>query len=302
MNNKDLRKAFILLSVTFIFFSLAGGRVFALASDTANIEIELIGAYPGHFAEIEMRLRTPVEISGFQFTITLSNPQLFNFHTNSISVENVLMRVDTCTWHPDSLHDSTCFKDSLVPTPVRYCFIDTVGSLISGFERIDCRGETADTSSPSCKLVTAFGYAPYGHHIDPNYPNYSTLFKLGVDVFCIPDSLTDRNVSFYINPQGNSFLSDPQGHLVPFKYNFGTGNQFMTWYSTPGDANGDSTINIGDVTFMINYLYKKGSPPCIPETADCNGSCVPEIGDVTTLINYLFRHGPAPLPGCWYGK
>jgi hypothetical protein len=25
------------------------------------------------------------------------------------------------------------------------------------------------------------------------------------------------------------------------------------------------------------------------------------VGDVTYLVTYLYRNGPAPLPGCWHG-
>jgi hypothetical protein len=238
------------------------------------------------------------EIAGFQFVINVSNPELFNFHTDSITVENVLMRIDTCTWQPDSMHDSTCFKDSVVKVPVRNCFIDTVGSLISNFAIVECHGDTADTSKPDCKWIRVFGMAKYDSAIQTN-PNSRLLFKFGVDAFCIPDSVSDRSVSFYMFPQSNSFLSDPHGNVVPFKYTMGT---YMTWYSVPGDANGDSLINVGDITFLINYLFKHGPRPCIPEAADGNGSCAAEVGDITTLINYLFKHGPAPVPGCWHGK
>jgi len=151
MKSKDLRKALILLSVTFIFVCLAGGKIVAQVIDTADVEIQPITAYPGHLTEIEVKLKNPVPIAGFQLIITISNPELFNFHTDSITIEDVLMRIDTCTWEPDSLHDSTCFKDSLVPTPVRNCFIDTVGSLISDFDWVECHGDTGDTSQPDCK-------------------------------------------------------------------------------------------------------------------------------------------------------
>jgi hypothetical protein len=299
MNRVDLRKAMILLSVTFIFFCFSGEEIFAgILTDSADVAIYYKSVYPGHFGEVEVWLKSPVQIAGFQFIINLSNPELFNFHTDSITIEDVLMRIDTCTWEPDSLHDSTCFKDSTVKVPVRNCFIDTVGSLISNFSMVECHGDTADTSKPDCKWIRPFGMAKYNYPIAPN-PNYQRLFKFGVNAFCIPDTVTDRTVNFYMFPQSNSFLSDPHGNVVPFRYHMG---QYMTWYSVPGDANADSALNVGDVAFMINYLFRSGPRPCIPESADPNGSCLPEVGDITTMINYLFRHGPAPVPGCWYGK
>jgi hypothetical protein len=279
----------ISMLVTALFFFLAMPAS-AQVSDTADVAVISSTSYPGHFAELEVQLKNPMPIAGFQFAFTLSNPDLINFHTDSISIENILMRIDTCTWQPDSLHDTTCFVDTLVPVPVRNCFIDTVGSLISDFDWIECHGDTADTSQPYCKWILIFGLAPYGHPINAN-PNYRTLFKFGVDALCIPDALTDRTVSFNIFPQLNSFLANPLGEIVPFRYHPGS---LTIWGSVPGDANNDSLVDIGDVVFVINYLFKTGSAPCVAEAADVNGDYQIDVGDVVYLINYLFKGGPAP--------
>jgi len=71
---------------------------------------------------------------------------------------------------------------------------------------------------------------------------------------------------------------------------------FQTWML--GDANGDLQVNILDVTFLINYLYKGGTPPWPIVMGDIDGSCSINILDVTYLINYLYKSGPAPLVGC----
>jgi len=64
-----------------------------------------------------------------------------------------------------------------------------------------------------------------------------------------------------------------------------------------GEVNHDGIIDIGDVVYLINYLYKNGSPPgCTPITAcaDVNGDGVVDIGDLVDLINYLYKGGPPP--------
>jgi len=61
-----------------------------------------------------------------------------------------------------------------------------------------------------------------------------------------------------------------------------------------GDAGGDETVNILDVTYLINYLYKGGPAPEYPEAADVNSDAVINILDVTYLINFLYRDGPEP--------
>lgn len=59
-----------------------------------------------------------------------------------------------------------------------------------------------------------------------------------------------------------------------------------------GDADGSESINILDVTAIINYLYKGGSSPAPIEAADVNNSGSINILDVTAIINYLYKSGP----------
>jgi hypothetical protein len=64
--------------------------------------------------------------------------------------------------------------------------------------------------------------------------------------------------------------------------------------SWPGDANGDGVIDIADVVYLLNYLYKGDSPPDPLESGDANRDGVIDLADVVYLINYLFRHGEPP--------
>jgi parallel beta-helix repeat protein len=66
-----------------------------------------------------------------------------------------------------------------------------------------------------------------------------------------------------------------------------------------GDTNADGTINVGDVVYLITYLYRGGSEP-IPALCigDVNCDDIVNIGDVVYLITYLYRGGAAPSPEC----
>ncbi|UCB51952.1 MAG: glycosyl hydrolase [Candidatus Zixiibacteriota bacterium] len=61
-----------------------------------------------------------------------------------------------------------------------------------------------------------------------------------------------------------------------------------------GDLDLSCEINVGDVVLLVNYLYRGGDPPEIPETGDANCDDTIDVGDVVILINYLFRSGPMP--------
>ena len=65
-----------------------------------------------------------------------------------------------------------------------------------------------------------------------------------------------------------------------------------------GDINSDENLNIMDVVYLINYLYKDGPAPLNMNAADPNGNCKVNILDAVHIINYLYRGGPQPLPGC----
>ena len=62
-----------------------------------------------------------------------------------------------------------------------------------------------------------------------------------------------------------------------------------------GDINVDGTVNIFDVTGLIDYLYREGPPPIPPESGDINNDGSTNIFDITGLISYLYLEGPEPV-------
>jgi hypothetical protein len=66
------------------------------------------------------------------------------------------------------------------------------------------------------------------------------------------------------------------------------------WYGICGDANHDRTVNIFDITAIIEYLYLDGPAPDPLESADVNGDMVINIFDITYLVSFLYLDGPEP--------
>jgi len=60
-----------------------------------------------------------------------------------------------------------------------------------------------------------------------------------------------------------------------------------------GDANNDGSVNLLDITFLINYLYKNGPAPPVTNNADVNADGSINLLDITALINFLYKSGPA---------
>ncbi len=61
-----------------------------------------------------------------------------------------------------------------------------------------------------------------------------------------------------------------------------------------GDADGSGTVNVADVTYLVNYLFKGGPAPNPLELGDADCSGTINVADLTFLIDYLFKGGPAP--------
>ncbi|UCB52068.1 MAG: right-handed parallel beta-helix repeat-containing protein [Candidatus Zixiibacteriota bacterium] len=98
-------------------------------------------------------------------------------------------------------------------------------------------------------------------------------------------------------------LTSRKTHYIAITSYDNSGNE--SWYSseirvTPGgtlvhgDANGDGTLNVGDVIYLLVYLYRNGSAPNPIEAGDVNCDGTVNVGDVVYLVNYLYKGGPPP--------
>jgi len=246
---------------------------------TAEVMVEFSSAYPGsEDFLVSVLLKNPDDfIAGFDFEIEINPEHLADFSTVQIHVDSM----DTCPEPED-----TCWYYFAV----RECLV--VGSaLIRDWSVFTAHGQVGDTTKPDCDRMWVLGIDIMGFSpISPN-PNPRQLFEFGVDLACVPDSLTNRTVAFSMT----GHLSDPYGALVPVRIHPG---ELLIWWSVPGDANADSLVNGSDIVFLINYLFGGGAEPCVMEAADPNGDCKVDSADVVYLLNYLFRGGSPPEPGC----
>jgi hypothetical protein len=62
-----------------------------------------------------------------------------------------------------------------------------------------------------------------------------------------------------------------------------------------GDANGDGTVDIGDVVYLIEYIFSGGPEPVpVIWSGDVDCSRTVDISDVVWVIEYIFSGGLAP--------
>lgn len=81
-------------------------------------------------------------------------------------------------------------------------------------------------------------------------------------------------------------------------YLLGDGPVDIAFNYVAGDANGDWGVNVGDAVYLINYVFKQGSPPKWPAwRGNSNGDGSINVGDAVYLINFIFKSGEAPKSG-----
>jgi hypothetical protein len=69
-------------------------------------------------------------------------------------------------------------------------------------------------------------------------------------------------------------------------------------YYSCGDVDGSGNINIADLVYIIDYIFRQGAPPQDALGGDVDCDLKVTIADVVYLINYVFRAGPKPCLGC----
>ncbi|MDF1545428.1 MAG: hypothetical protein P1R58_10030 [bacterium] len=71
-----------------------------------------------------------------------------------------------------------------------------------------------------------------------------------------------------------------------------------TCCNVPGDFNDDSSVDITDLTAMVDFMFAGGSAAPCPDEADVDASCGIDISDLTYRVDFMFAGGPAPVCGC----
>jgi hypothetical protein len=98
----------------------------------------------------------------------------------------------------------------------------------------------------------------------------------------------------------NISLSGTVGQAV-----FGSGNsdvhilhsgfrQTFNPYYVCGDANSDTTVNVSDAVWIINYVFVGGGPPEPLKAGDPNCDETVNVSDAVWIINYVFMGSNAP--------
>ncbi len=68
----------------------------------------------------------------------------------------------------------------------------------------------------------------------------------------------------------------------------------------PGDLDNSGILNIADIVYMVDFMFRTNTSPLDINSADVDGSCQVDIADLVYLVKYLYGSptGAAPINGC----
>jgi hypothetical protein len=203
-------------------------------------------------------------------------------------------------WNDEELGGFTVgFKfDSTILEIVSKNTYDTTGSIIPFQARSFIKEKI---SIPGRYLI---GWADIGS--DPPYNpipvNTTNNARLLITInFKIKSTATPTTIvidSAYVPPAGRFVLASESGYSIYPQYVHCLDGDIILGGISCGDMNGSGDINIADIVFMVNYIFRLGPPPHDPRKGDIDCDLRVTIGDVVYLINYVFKGGPEPCLGC----
>ena len=128
-------------------------------------------------------------------------------------------------------------------------------------------------------------YTIYRDTVSGFMPNSSNRLGFTIDTTFF-DTTPPWGITYYYRVSATDFSGNESNPSDPAE---------IIHYIT-GDANSGGVIEIGDIVYLITYLYKNGPAPIPLQAGDASCNGVVDVGDVIYLINYLFKGGSAP--GC----
>jgi hypothetical protein len=198
------------------------------------------------------------------------------------------------------------------------------GELVAGdgIQPIPAIHEVAWTINTKVEIEPDTMWAFWAHAIDPimavvylgNIPDDSVLDVTNIQASTVrvndnivPESTqvlaswpgfngSVMQITFSASEMVSGYLPfyDTTSHLYTVRGQLTDGTPFLTYGAVflighkSGDVNLDGRVNVADLTFLVNYLFRQGDPPPEMQTADVNGDGNVNVADVTALVQLLF--------------
>jgi hypothetical protein len=120
-------------------------------------------------------------------------------------------------------------------------------------------------------------------------------------IICTGSGCGNDNVAFGARNQEFHYLCGTLGQVAvgggsspSFGVNQGFWQAPIVEEYLRGDTNGDGIVNVGDIVYLVSYLYKGGPEPYPVWVGDCNCDEIVNVGDIVFLVSYLYKGGDPP--------
>ena len=186
------------------------------------------------------------------------------------SVFFVRAGTDDPTLYYDSPVDSGYSLDNLSPSPP--------GGLIASHEPAITVLSWTATGDPDFDYYSIYRDTLSGFH-----PDVGNRLGYTIDT-SFSDSDAPLGTTLYYLVSATDFSgneSDPSDEASAARY-------------MAGDATSDGIIDVADIVYLVNYLYRGGSEPSPVESGDATCDGVVNVADIVFLVNYLYRGGDPP--------
>ncbi len=209
-------------------------------------------------------------------------------------------------------YDDTSIYDSLFYPDYRFSGAIMVGASCSNHlpASFTNYGIRVDVHGYGCWDVYTLGYGNlYGTTDDDSYTysfsGTSSASPMIVGACAILQGIYKNMYALTLDHDGLRTLlktySTPQAphykHIGPMPDLLGSCNE-ITGYccGQKGDADHNGQLDILDIDYLINWLYRSGPEPSCMDEADADNSGQADVLDIDFLINYLYRSGAQPGP------
>ena len=178
---------------------------------------------------------------------------------------------------------------------IDYCVVCREQTIKSIYERLtgyDNYSPSSDTLTIDTLTVIPFEFTtltPNTHSLKVNWFVNDQLESSDNPFNFVSTSAGNFKIKGTVFDSTDMVLDDPQNLLVDSKE-----WQVIVGSYKCGDCNSDNLVNVSDVIFLINYLFKGGPSPVPLASADVNLDQKVTFSDVVYLINYLFKGGLEP--------
>ena len=147
---------------------------------------------------------------------------------------------------------------------------------------------TVTVTAPGTSLISTF--KARGEGTNPIYDQ--CLFEVdGNEVYCFGSALGNywntNNTTLSVGTHTLTWTYSKDSSYDPDGDFFAIRQVYLLTPVTRGDVDDNGTVNIADVTALINYLLSDDSSGINLTAADCDNNGNISISDVTTLINFL---------------